>query len=230
MTWAWLLAAGAAGYLLGSISFTRLVARRVAPDADLSETSFTYAEKGGSVPVQGVSASSLRAHAGGRWALAVVVLDVGKAALPALAFELLAPETDASLVAAAAAVVGHVWPVWHGFVGGFGVSPMIGGLLVIDPLALVVTIAVSGLIGVALADRLVAFDGWTLLLIPWFAWRGDPAEVAYAVVVTGVYWFAMRAEVRDHLRRVRRGGRPWRDRLRDLRSYTGETGRAEPEG
>jgi len=39
-----------------------------------------------------------------------------------------------------------------------------------------------------------------------------------------VYWFAMRAEVIDHLRRVRRGGRSWRERLRDLRSYTGESG------
>lgn len=224
MTWAWLLAAGAAGYLLGSLSFTRIVAGRVAPGADLSETSLTYAEDGEPVRVQGVSASSLRAHAGGRWALVVVALDVAKAALPALAFELLAPATDASLVAAAAAVIGHVWPVWHEFVGGFGVSPIIGGLLVIDPLALVVTIVVAGLIGVALADRLVAFDGWTPLLIPWFAWSGDTAEVVYAAVVVGVYWFAMRAEVRDHLRRVRRGGRSWRERLRDLRSYTGETG------
>jgi glycerol-3-phosphate acyltransferase PlsY len=224
VTWAWLLAAAVAGYLIGSVSFTRIVAGRVAPGVDLSETSLTYAEDGEAVRIQGVSASSLRAHAGGGWALVVVILDVGKVALPALAFELLAPETDASLVAAAAATVGHVWPVWHGFVGGFGVSPIIGGLLVIDPLALVVTIAVAGLIGVALADRLVAFDGWTLLLVPWFAWRGEPAEVAYAAIVVGVYWFAMRAEVRDHLRRVRRGGRPWRERLRDLRSYAGEAG------
>jgi glycerol-3-phosphate acyltransferase PlsY len=220
----WLVAAAITGYLLGSISFTRIVAARVAPDADLSETSLSYADGGEPVPVQGISASSLRAHAGGRWALAVVVLDVAKAAVPALAFERLAPGTDAALVAAALAVVGHVWPVWHGFVGGFGVSPMIGGLLVIDPLALLVTIAVGGLIGVALADRLVAFDGWTVLLIPWFAWQGEPPQVAYALVVVSVYWFAMRAEVRDHLRRVRRGGRPWRERVRDLRSYAGEPG------
>lgn len=82
----------------------------------------------------------------------------------------------------------------------------------------------AGVIGVALAGRLVAFDGWTLLLIPWFAWRGDPAEVVYALVVVAVYWFAMRAEVRDHVRRLRRGGRTWRERLRDLRSYAGEPG------
>jgi glycerol-3-phosphate acyltransferase PlsY len=224
MTWAWLAAAAAVGYLVGSISFTRLVGARVVPDADLLETTLTYADGAEPVRVQGVSASSLRAHAGLRWALLVVVLDVAKAAIPALAFHLLAPETDAMLLAAAAAVVGHVWPVWHGFVGGFGVSPMIGGLLVIDPLALVATIAVGVVLGVLLADRLIAFDGWTVLLIPWFAWQGGSAEVVYAVIVVAVYWFAMRAEVVDHLRRVRRGGRPWRERLRDLRSYTGETG------
>jgi glycerol-3-phosphate acyltransferase PlsY len=221
---AWLVAAAVVGYLIGSISFTRLIGARVAPEADLLETTLTYSDESEPVPVQGVSATSLRTHAGGWWALLVVVLDIAKASVPALAFGWLAPETDATPVAAAAAVIGHVWPVWHGFVGGFGVSPMIGGLLVIDPLALVATIAVGGLLGLLLADRLVAFDGWTLLLIPWFAWRGEPVEVAYAVVVVAVYWFAMRAEVFDHVRRVRRGGRPWRERLRDLRSYTGESG------
>jgi glycerol-3-phosphate acyltransferase PlsY len=225
VSWAWFAAAAAVGYLVGSISFTRLVGSRVAPGVDLLETTLTYADDGEPVPVQGVSASSLRAHAGGRWALLVVVLDIAKATIPALAFRLAAPDTDATLVAAAAAVIGHVWPVWHGFIGGFGVSPMIGGLLVIDPLALVVTIAIGGAIGVVLADRLVAFDGWTVLLIPWFAWRGEAAELGYAAVVVAVYWFAMRAEVLDHVRRVRRGGRPWRERLRDLRSYTGDPGR-----
>lgn len=224
MSGTWLVAAAVVGYLVGSVSFTRLVGALVAPDADLLETSLTYADDGEPVPVKGVSATSLRTHAGGRWALLVVVLDITKASVPALAFGWIAPGTDAMLVAAAAAVVGHVWPVWHGFVGGFGVSPMIGGLLVIDPIALAVTITVGGLLGLLLADRLVAFDGWTLLLIPWFAWRGEPAEVVYAVVVVGVYWFAMRAEVRDHLGRLRRGGRSWRERLQDLRSYTGTPG------
>lgn len=223
MSGTWLAVAAVVGYLIGSISFTRLVGTRVVPDADLLETTLAYADDGESVPVRGVSATSLRTHAGGWWALLVVVLDIAKAAVPTLAFGWLAPETDAMTVAAAAAVIGHVWPVWHGFVGGFGVSPMIGGLLVIDPLALAATIAVGGLFGLLLADRLVAFDGWTLLLIPWFAWRGEPVEVAYAVVVVAVYWFAMRAEVLDHLRRVRRGGRSWRERVRDLRSYTGES-------
>ncbi|MFM7718842.1 MAG: glycerol-3-phosphate acyltransferase [Actinomycetota bacterium] len=194
-----LLAAAVVGYLLGSISSARLV---------------------------GVSATAVAAHLGGRWAILVSVLDVAKAALPAFAFARIAPGTDAALVAAAAAVVGHVWPVWHRFAGGFGVTTILGGLLAVEPLAIPVTIVVGGIIGVALADRLVGFDGWTLLLPVWFVVRDDPAGAVYAAVVVAVYWWAMRDEVLDHVRRLRRGGRPWRERLGDFRSgYTGRTSR-----
>jgi hypothetical protein len=52
---------------------------------------------------------------------------------------------------------------------------MIGGLLVVDPVTLLVTIPLGIATGVALADRLIAFDGWTLLLTPWFVVvRDDP--------------------------------------------------------
>lgn len=222
-----LLAAGAAGYLLGSISSARLVARAVAPGVDLRDTRVAHDGAGDEpIPLAGVSATSVAAHLGGRWALVVALLDVAKVALPTLASALLAPGTDAPLVAAATAVVGHVWPVWHRFVGGFGVTTILGGLLVLDPLAIPVTIAVGGVLGLALADRLVGFDGWTLLLPGWFLLRGEPSGAVYAVVVVAVYWFAMRDEVLDHLRRLRRGGRGWRERLGDFRSgYTGRTSR-----
>jgi len=219
-----LLLAAVVGYLAGSISFARLVGRVAAPGTDLLEATLAY-DGGGreAVASTGVSASNVAVRAGRRWALLVVGLDVSKAALPTLAFALVAPDTDARLVAAAAAVGGHVWPVWHGFVGGYGISPILGGLLVIDPLAIVVTILVGGILGVALADRLVAYDGWTVLLVPWFALvRGDPAAAVWAALVVAIYWFAMRAEVADHLRRLRRGGRSWHERLGDIRSgYVG---------
>lgn len=219
-----LLLAAAVGYLAGSISFARLVGRITAPGADLLEATLAY-DGAGHDPVasSGVSATNVAVRAGRGWALLVVVLDIAKAALPTLVFALLAPDTDARLVVAAAAVVGHVWPVWHGFVGGYGISPILGGLLVIDPLAIVVTILAGGVLGLVLADRLVAYDGWTVLLVPWFALvRGDPAAALWAAIVVAIYWYAMRAEVGDHLRRVRRGGRSWRERLGDIRAgYVG---------
>ena len=73
---------------------------------------------------------------------------------------------------------------------------MLGGLLVVDPVALLVVIPLGILIGLVLADRLIVFDGWTLLLAPWFLFvRDDPAAALYGSAITVLYWWAMRAEV-----------------------------------
>jgi glycerol-3-phosphate acyltransferase PlsY len=180
----------------------------------------------GPVDVQGVSATNVSISAGRRWGLLVVLLDIAKAASVTLVFLLIAPEEPAYLVAATFAVVGHIWPIWHRFRGGFGVSPILGGLLVIDPVALLVVLPVSVAIGLLLADRLIVFDGWTLLLAPWFVLvRGDAPAALYATIVALLYWWAMRVEVRAHVARLRAGPRDRRSRFADIRrGYTGHPG------
>ena len=216
------LLAAIAGYLVGSISFARVIGTRVVPGDDLESAKLQFHE-GSDVEVSGVSATSVSIRAGRRWGLLVSLLDIGKAALVTGVFRLIAPDEPAYLVAAFFAVVGHVWPVYYRFRGGFGVSPMLGGLLVIDPVALVVTIPVSIAIGVLLADRLIVYDGWTLLLAPWFLFvRDDPAAALYGLLVAVLYWWAMRVEVIDHFQRLRAGPRDWRSRFRDVqKGYTG---------
>jgi hypothetical protein len=100
---------------------------------------------------------------------------------------------------------------------------MLGGLLVVDPAALLVTIPLAVAIGVVLADRLIVYDGWTLLLAPWFLFvRDDPAAALYGLLITLLYWWAMRVEVIDHLLTLRDGPRDWRSRFRDVqKGYTG---------
>jgi glycerol-3-phosphate acyltransferase PlsY len=77
------------------------------------------------------------------FALGVVVIDIGKGVLgagvvpglnlpfittdPALARDWL------TLCCAAAAVIGHVWPMWHNFRGGKGAATLIGTLIVLSP-------------------------------------------------------------------------------------------------
>lgn len=100
------------------------------------------------------------------FALIVVIIDVGKgilatAVVPGL--ELPFVETDAEisrtwlvLCCAAAAVIGHVWPMWHDFRGGKGAATLVGTLIVLAPdivvpilLVWVVVLVLTGYVGLS---------------------------------------------------------------------------------
>ena len=80
---------------------------------------------------------------GWAFALGVMAIDIGKGAIGAGLVPLLEiPGVGAdpavsrewlALACAAAAVVGHVWPIWHEFRGGKGAATMIGTLIVLAP-------------------------------------------------------------------------------------------------
>lgn len=77
------------------------------------------------------------------FALAVMVVDVGKGVVaagvvPGLNLPFVATDPELSrvwltLCCAGAAVVGHVWPMWHEFRGGKGAATLVGTLVVLAP-------------------------------------------------------------------------------------------------
>jgi len=77
------------------------------------------------------------------FALGVVIIDVGKGALgagvvPGLNLPYVGTDPTLSrewltLCCAAAAVIGHVWPMWHKFRGGKGAATLAGTFLVLSP-------------------------------------------------------------------------------------------------
>jgi glycerol-3-phosphate acyltransferase PlsY len=77
------------------------------------------------------------------FALAVMVVDIGKGVLaagvvPGLDLPFVATDPEVSrvwltLCCAGAAVVGHVWPMWHEFRGGKGAATLIGTLVILAP-------------------------------------------------------------------------------------------------
>ena len=100
------------------------------------------------------------------FALGVVVIDVGKGALaagivPGLELPFVATDPTVSrtwlaLACAAAAVLGHVWPIYHGFQGGKGAATFAGTLMVIAPkllgpmlLVWAWTLVLSGFVGLS---------------------------------------------------------------------------------
>ena len=107
---------------------------------------------------------------GWRFALGVVLVDVGKGALATWLALRFAPVGSAMTVtahgylAAFAAIVGHIWPAWHGFRGGKGAVlwPLAVALMVLAWLA---TVLASGYVGLA---TVVA-----ALVLPVLAWIFD---------------------------------------------------------
>lgn len=209
MSWA-LLAAAVSGYLIGSISFTRIVTRLVT-GSEARPLDLVTPDGEGRIRTEHYSATSARLQLGARWGLTISGLDIAKAAIPTLAWKLALPDDPAFLACAAAVVVGHDWPLWHRFRGGAGQSPILGGMLVIDWIGLIVT-SIGGLIAsfTIVKNSPLGIGAGSLLLIPWLWWRfdGDPAYIAYAVVVNLAWLLATVEHNRQYLRLRREGHLP----------------------
>lgn len=196
-----MLAAAVSGYLLGSISVARLMARLFLPGEDITTTPLQIPGVDETYEMTAVSATSLSMREGPKLGCTTGILDMLKVALPTLAFRLLFPETTAYyLIAAAAGVVGHNFPIYYRFVGGRGITAVWGGLFVIDWLAIPVTNLLGMMLGLAAKDVLLAYSGGILLLVPWLWLRLQSWEfVAYALFVNAMYWGAMWPDLKKYL-------------------------------
>lgn len=192
------LLAAIIGYLLGSISFARLITRITAPHADISRIQQPVPNSETIFESDSVSATAVRIHVGTRYGCLTALLDMLKVAIPTMAFKMWQPGTPYFLIVAAAGVVGHDWPLFHRFKGGRGESPIYGGLLVIDWVGVLVTNLAGGLLGLVLGNLLVLRWAGLVLMIPWFWFRtGDWAYLAYIIFVNLVYWISMMPELKQ---------------------------------
>jgi glycerol-3-phosphate acyltransferase PlsY len=161
------------GYLLGSIPFG-VVLTRLAGAGDLR------AIGSGSIGATNVLRTG---HKG--LAAFTVIFDAGKGAVAVALAQMLAP--DCVGIAAAAAFIGHLYPVWLGFRGGKGIATMLGIALALDwRIGLIVGAA---WLGGALLTRVSSMGGMiSALAAPLAAWvlgRLDlvPLFLAFLVLV-----------------------------------------------
>lgn len=220
------LAALAVGYLCGSISFARVVARLVDRDVDVT---FLETEVGDGYVVtsNAVSGTVVRMKLGKRWGGIVALLDMAKVFVPVLAFRLLYPDEPYLYLAAAAGVVGHNWPLYHRFQGGRGESAIMGGLLAIDPLGFLLMLTIGMVIGF-LAGNILVFE-WTgfILMIPWlWVTTGDPVAVAYMVLVLVLWAIAMIPEFRQFAPLMTAAGGPTNEEMAREYGMGAKLGRA----
>ncbi len=139
--------------------------------------------------------------------------------MTALIARLLWPDTPEHVLLAAAALVGHVYPIFHGFLGGYGISPLLGGLMVIDWRAPLVTIALFAMLGLIAGSVFLGIETWPWVFVPYFALSGDEWTLGFAIVANILYWWRSRIEAIGAVRSYRHDTRPWRERIRDLKKY-----------
>ena len=197
-------------YLLGSLSGSLLLGRLRGVDI----------RNQGSGNAGGTNA--LRTQ-GWKFALGVVLVDVGKGALAAWLGLRFGPMEDAlppqalAYATAFAAALGHVWPLWHGFRGGKGVGTLLGGLLVLWPGAVpwllsvwILVLVSSGYVGLASVIAVAC-------VVP-LAWLGDAdnARRSFACAAALLVLFTHRG----NLQRLRAGSESRFERIRLLRRRT----------
>ena len=197
-------------YLLGSIVGS-LVVGRLKGGVDIRKSGSGNAGATNALRTQGAA-----------FAICVIVIDIAKgwiaaAALPGLVLPGIAPSPELQAqwlpaLCAFAAILGHVFPVWHGFRGGKGVATLVGAFAGIE-LALLLplfatwlgVVTISGFVGLA---SIVA-----ACVIPVYLLMRD------GVVLSPAMGFALACALlviythRGNIRRMRAGTEPRARRL-----------------
>ena len=199
----YILLVALACYLIGSISFARLVTKWWSGD-DVASFEIPVEGTDDHYKVLSIGANSVSSVLGAKAGMVVSLLDILKIFLPTLFCRLYFPGQPAyALIASVCGLMGHIWPVYYRFHGGSGFSAIMGGLLAIDPLAVIVTPLVGFLLGmVVFRNLIVASLAWIWLLVPWFWWRsgGDPVYIIYAILLNLFFILAMVPEIKTGLK------------------------------
>jgi len=200
MNWTLFIVAGVVGYLCGSVSFARIFIRLAGYD-HLEPLDLVSPDGGARMTSDAVSATAVRLQAGPKWGIATGIADILKALIPTLAFRLLFPGEPYLYAAGLMAIVGHNWPVYYGFKGGRGQSPMIGAMLAIAPLGALLCTVVGFVVGYwVLREPMVSDNLGQVLFIPW-AWFAGLGlwGVAWAVAANAVFFGSYTSEIRQYV-------------------------------
>lgn len=182
-------------YLLGSVSGSLVLGRMRGVDI----RTLGSGNAGGT--------NALRTQ-GWKFALGVALIDVGKGVLATWFAQRWAPlgaplsVTTHGYLAAGLAVVGHVWPLWHGFRGGKGAATLIGGLLVLWPWSIPLLLLVwgsvlvtTGYVGLSTVLAVASLPVWA-----WWSGAG-PNRIWFAIAAALFIAFTHRR----NLQRLRDG-------------------------
>ena len=161
------------GYLAGSVPFAFLLPRHAGIDVRVAGSG-------------NVGAANVLRTTGAWRAVAVMSLDVAKGAAAVLIVNMVAGGALVTALTGAAAIVGHIYPVWLRFHGGKGVAVAAGVFSVLSPVA--TGIAASVFLIIVWLTRYVSLGSIaaTLALPPVAWWSGAPRAVVLTAAGSGV--------------------------------------------
>jgi acyl phosphate:glycerol-3-phosphate acyltransferase len=172
------------GYLAGSVPFAFLLARPAGIDVRFTGSG-------------NVGAANVLRTAGTGRAVLVMTLDIAKGALAIAVAHLSNAGAATTAVTGAAAVVGHIYPVWLRFHGGKGVAVAAGVFGVLTPVA--TAVACGLFLVIVRATRYISLGSLAATVaLPPAAWlTGAPvAVVATAAGTAGLIVFRHRGNIR----------------------------------
>jgi glycerol-3-phosphate acyltransferase PlsY len=159
------------GYAIGSVPFAFLLARRAGVDVRVAGSG-------------NVGAANVLRTSGLSLGVTVMALDITKGAATVLAAYAAAASVHAMAAAGAAAVVGHIYPVWLRFHGGKGVAVAAGAFAILAPLATVAATLVF-FASVAITRVISLGSVAATLTLPTAAWVGG-APTSVLIAATGI--------------------------------------------
>ncbi len=194
------------GYLLGSIPFGLIISKR---KAKIDIRKYGSGKTGGTNVLRTLGRKAF---------LTVVFLDVAKGALAVVIAGLIVGRDfmvvgnfplwilTAQVIAALAAMAGHIWPVFVKFKGGRGVATFFGGLIALCPVAGLfggeALIIGAGLSGFASLGAITGVVGAYAILVPLTIIYGFPIEyLGYVLLGTLLILFLHR----DNIKRLLSG-------------------------
>jgi glycerol-3-phosphate acyltransferase PlsY len=172
------------GYGMGSIPFAFLLARRAGIDVRIAGSG-------------NVGAANVLRTTGLPLGVMVMALDICKGAASVLTAYAAAGTVSSMAAAGAAAIVGHIYPIWLRFHGGKGVAVAAGVFAVLAPAATIVATAVF--FSTVWLSRLISLGSLAATVtLPSAAWlTGAPIPVvAAAAGGAALILFRHRANVR----------------------------------
>ena len=172
-------------YLLGSIPFGYLIVRR-RMGADIRETGSG-----------GTGATNVSRRAGKAAGVLTLLLDAAKGSVAVLIAKAAGGDDWVIAVAAIAALVGHIFPVWLGFRGGKGVATGVGIFSVLAPISLLCAGVIF--IAIVVTTRYVSLGSMiAAVLIPVFVWLQSGAQpvLLAAILAAALIVFAHRGNIK----------------------------------